>query len=58
MVAKYNILEKDIYKRMFNTDKKVQVKAIMDKDQNEVEFVIDQKCAIDKSKELIASKLK
>ena len=58
LVAKHHIIEMGFCKRMFNADKKVEVKAIMNKYQNEVEFIINQECGLDKSKEFIASKLK
>jgi hypothetical protein len=57
MVAKYNIIEKELYTKMLGNTKKPELKAI-EAGLTEIDFVIDQKASKDKCKELIAAKLK
>ena len=57
MVAKYNIIEKELYTKMLGNSKKPELKAI-EAGLTEIDFVIDQKASKDKCKELIAAKLK
>ena len=64
MVAKYNMLEKDIYKKMFskNEPKKLQIEAkkpeIDIKPMSSSELIMTEKVSLEKNREFIIKKIK
>lgn len=57
MVGKYNLLEKDIYKRMFN-NKENKPLQIDNKESSGQEFIMTEKESLQKSRDVILAKLK
>ena len=57
MVGKYNLLEKDIYKRMFN-NKENKPLQLENKENTGQEFIMAEKESLQKSRDVILAKLK